>query len=64
MEWWLFKNKIKEKLGIRKRLYKCEYCGVYSTERYTYFLFGKSFCSKYCKDKWEEIKYPSVTQYK
>jgi len=29
MKLWLLKNKIKETLGIKDRLYKCEYCGVY-----------------------------------
>lgn len=33
MSWWLFKNKVKELLGIKDRLYKCEYCGVYTYPR-------------------------------
>ncbi|WP_160166412.1 hypothetical protein [Clostridium sp. Ade.TY] len=53
MEWWLLKNKIKEKLDIENRLYRCEYCGVYSIKADTYFLFGKSFCCKDCRTRWE-----------
>ncbi len=52
MEWWLFKNKIKELFKIENRLYKCEYCGVYSGKADQYFFKGKSFCCKDCKIKW------------
>ena len=34
MKWWLIKNKIKELLGIKDRLYKCEYCGVYMYRKF------------------------------
>jgi hypothetical protein len=57
MPWWLIKNKIKELLQIDDRLYRCEYCGVY-----TYIPVVKkaitrkkkiiewNFCCEGCKD--------------
>ena len=52
MELWLIKNKIKEKLVIMDRLFKCDYCNVYSTFKGTIFYADKNFCCKDCKCKW------------
>lgn len=56
MHWWLVKNKIKDMLGIKDRLHKCEYCGVYMYERVVIkglppFEDKKQyFCCESCKD--------------
>jgi hypothetical protein len=56
MPWWLFKNRIKQILKIKDRLYKCEYCGVYIYERvvvesYPPFENAKQhFCCEGCKE--------------
>lgn len=56
MERWLIKNKIKEILGIKDRLYKCEYCGVYMYRRVTIKALPPfenkelNFCCEGCKD--------------
>lgn len=56
MKLWLIKNKVKELLRIKSRLYKCEQCGKYAPQRV--FIRGIEpcdhmklhFCSESCRD--------------
>ena len=56
MKWWLIKNKIKEILGIKDRLYKCEYCGVYTYRKFVATGLPPdeekehNFCCEGCKE--------------
>lgn len=56
MKLWLFKNKIKEILNIKNRLYKCENCGKYTKEKIFIRALGcfknekQHFCCEKCKE--------------
>lgn len=61
---WFVKNRIKEILRIKDRLYKCEYCGVYSYQKVVIKAlppFEKHelhFCSGECKGLWIDMQLP------
>lgn len=68
MSWWLFKNKVKELLGIKDRLYKCEYCGVYTYPRVVikglppYEGKEQHFCCEGCKDLYIDSLLPEFAR--
>ena len=61
---WFVKNRIKEIFGIKDRLYKCEYCGIYTYPQVVTKglpLFEKHelhFCSGECKGLWIDMQLP------
>ena len=64
MGWSLFKNKIKEKLGIKDRLYKCECCGIYTHEMVVvkglppFENKKQRFCCEDCKEVYIDCLLP------
>ncbi|NFM46561.1 hypothetical protein FDB72_10515 [Clostridium botulinum] len=65
MEWWLIKNKIKEILGIKNRMYKCQYCGVYMYRKVTIKALPPvenaelNFCCEGCKELYIDSLLPT-----
>ena len=59
---WLWKNKIKEILRIKNRLYKCGSCEIYTPPRDIYIesYTGDKlyFCCTKCKEKWIDNQLP------
>jgi hypothetical protein len=68
MNWWLFKNKIKELLNIKDRLYKCECCGVYSYRNVTltclppFENIEHHFCCNGCRDIYIDKLIPPIAR--
>ena len=68
MEWWLINNKIKEILGIKDRLYKCEYCGVYMYRNVVLTCLPPfenvehHFCCEGCKELYIDRLLPPIAR--
>lgn len=68
MEWWLLKNKIKAMIGIKDRLYRCSYCGVYSEERVSIKALApfedrkQYFCCEDCKERYIDTLLPPMAR--
>lgn len=64
MKLWMIKNKVKEILHIKDRLYKCEYCGVYMYRKVViqalppFQKYEQHFCCEGCKDLYIDTLLP------